>query len=367
MRTRPAPVDRRTLAQAYLEAISMTKSSIAVMAGILAASLVAACSDNTLAPTRNVSPNAANLAQDPEILSANSPRLLHTKQWQASNDAGNFKANGSNTGILFHGGPVLQSGTNVVAIYWSSSAIFTGGPTPPASGGACVDGSLVGTFLKHFAPSPYFNINSTYTDDAGNAIANAVHYTSCWANNADAPSGAQVVSDPEMQQMILSGFASGAISYNPNTLYAIFTSGAVNLGGGFGTQYCAYHFWFTAVINHVRQVVKYAAMPYAYAFPAACTMFAGKGAVLPPNGDPGADGEVTLLAHETEETTTDPEGSAWFDHKGFENADKCIWTFGATYTTNNGGTASMNLGGTNFLIQRNWVNAGNGGCALQLP
>ena len=46
---------------------------------------------------------------------------------------------------------------------------------------------------------------------------------------------------------------------------------------------------------------------------------------------------------------------------GQENADKCAWTFGTTY--NNGtGLANMKIGAKDFLIQQNWVNAGNGGC-----
>ena len=40
------------------------------------------------------------------------------------------------------------------------------------------------------------------------------------------------------------------------------------------------------------------------------------------------------------------------------------WTFGATYTTANGAQANMKLGGKDYLIQRNWVNALGGYCAL---
>jgi hypothetical protein len=339
-------------------------------AGALALVLSAACSDTAVTPTnRNLASDGGSLTQDPDILGANGRHLFHTKQWHEADNAakGNAKGGSGNTGIFYHGGPVLVTGTNVVAIYWSASQIYNGGPKPGTSGNKCVDGSLVGAFLANYAPSSYFNINSTYTDGAGNHIANLVNYTGCWANDQDAPSGSQSVSDTQMQAMILGGLASGAISYDPNTLYAIFTGGAVNLGGGFGTQYCAYHFWFSATINGASRVVKYAAMPYDYAFPSACSMFAGAGAVLPANGDPGADAEVNTLAHETEETTTDPEGTAWFDRKGFENADKCAWTFGATYTTSTGGTANVNLGGKNFLIQQNWVNQGSGGCALHFP
>ena len=82
------------------------------------------------------------------------------------------------------------------------------------------------------------------------------------------------------------------------------------------------------------------------------------------SADAGADYEVNTLGHEIEETTTDMMGTAWFDRRGYENADKCAWTWGTTYTTASGGKANMNLGGKDFLVQRNWVNAGSGGCAL---
>jgi hypothetical protein len=113
----------------------------------------------------------------------------------------------------------------------------------------------------------------------------------------------------------------------------------------------------------VSKTVLYAAMPYDYAYPSACTS-----GFAPANGslDPGADYEVNTLGHETEETTTDMLGTAWYDNRGYENADKCAWTWGTTYPTA-GGTANMNLGGTDFLVQQNWVNAGRGGCALSYP
>lgn len=84
-----------------------------------------------------------------------------------------------------------------------------------------------------------------------------------------------------------------------------------------------------------------------------------------PNNDVAADAEVNTLAHEIEETTTDKLGTAWYDNRGYKNADKCAWTFGTTYTTANGGKANMSLGGKDFLVQQNWVNAGSGGCALK--
>src|SRR5256885_10939633 len=84
-----------------------------------------------------------------------------------------------------------------------------------------------------------------------------------------------------------------------------------------------------------------------------------------PNDDPAADADVNTLAHETEETNTDEDLDAWYDNSGNENADKCAWNFGTTYTTANGSSANMKIGTKDFLVQQNWVNANGGGGRLK--
>src|ERR1700676_1419108 len=74
-----------------------------------------------------------------------------------------------------------------------------------------------------------------------------------------------------------------------------------------------------------------------------------------PNGNAGADGMASIIAHELEEATTDPDLNAWYDRRGAENADKCAWTFGATSTASNGSFYNMTLGSRQYLIQQNWV------------
>jgi hypothetical protein len=139
-------------------------------------------------------------------------------------------------------------------------------------------------------------------------------------------------------------------------VYAIFTGSGVNLGGGFGSQYCAYHTHGTTS----KGTAYFAAMPYNQQYPSGCTS-----AMASPNADQAGNSEVNTLAHEIEETTTDAMGNAWFDNRGYENADKCAWTWGTVRTASNGGKYNMQLAdGNYYLVQQNWVNAGSGGCAV---
>ena len=259
----------------------------------------------------------------------------------------------ADNGIYYHGGPIIYA-QKVAAIYWSNNTIYSGGPAPGTTGPGSADGSLVGYFLNNLGGSPYYNINTTYTDGAGTPIQNSIAYTQFWAANTNVPLPAVPVLDQQMQDLIVSGFTSGTLTYDPSTLYLVFSDALVNLGGEFGAVYCAYHGNFAWNGNDV----KYAAMPHDIDF-FDCTALSGS-----PNNDPAADAEVNTLAHETEETNTDEDLNAWYDNSGNENGDKCAWNFGATYKTSNGSTANMQIGTKDFLVQQNWVNANGGGCRL---
>ncbi|MEO5800543.1 MAG: hypothetical protein ABIZ70_15460 [Gemmatimonadales bacterium] len=329
--------------------------------GLAGLAALAACSES--APTAS-DPVAATPAFNNASDNAGDNPVKHLFETRNSPAIAAARAKpGGGTGISYHGGPVLQAGTKVVAIYWAAAPIYNNGP---ASGtfnttGNSGDNSLVGHFMRNLGGSPYFNINSTYKNSAGAAILNSVSYTGFWANNTSAPSGSQNVTDANMLTMLSSGFNSGKLVYDANTLYLVFTSGLVNLGGGFGSQYCGYHTHGNVSTPAGTKVALYAAMPYDNAYPGGCT-----NGTATPNGDAGADNEVSVLAHEIEETTTDMMGNAWYDNRGYENADKCAWNFGTTYSSG-GGVANMNIGGKHFLVQQNWVNSGTGGCRLSWP
>ena len=85
---------------------------------------------------------------------------------------------------------------------------------------------------------------------------------------------------------------------------------------------------------------------------------------------------LSVLAHELEETATDPQLNAWYSANGKENGDKCAWTWGTTYSSG-GGFANMKIGGTDYLIQQNFTLTSNssntstqqswsGSCAIKI-
>ena len=338
--------------------VSVSLALSAVVVGL------AACADSA---TKTVEPSLQQpvLNQSPE-LNYNYKHIMKLKDEgkqdaeQAEKDAAdeakiNSKPAGS--GIYYHGGPLIVSPsvTKVVAIYWATGAIYDNGPVNSVGSGSA-DNTLIGSFLRNLGGSAYFNINTTYYNpNTGAHVINSVAYTSYWATGSSVAPPSSSPTDANMVALIGAGINGGKIAYDPNAVYLIFTGQGINLGGGFGSHYCAYH--TNGTVN--GQTVLYAAMPRNQNFPSACTPGAAS-----PNSDVAANSEVNTLAHEIEETTTDPLGTAWWDRRGYENADKCAWTFGATYSVN-GGTANMTFAdGKSYLVQRNWVNSGSGACAL---
>jgi hypothetical protein len=316
--------------------------------GLGAAALVVACNPESTGPTPSATPNKTlTFERQHPGLHVMLP-VGHVRLSAAPAPA----AAATDNGIYYHGGPIIYA-QKVAAVYWSNG-IYPGGPAAGTTGPGSADGSLVGFFLSHLGGSPYYNINTTYYDGSGTPAQNSVTYTQYWASNTNVPLPLVPVLDSQIQAQIIAGFTSGTLTYDPNTLYVVFSDALVNLGGELGIVYCAYHGNFTWNGNDV----KYAAMPHDIDFPD-CTALSGS-----PNGDPAADAEVNTLAHETEETNTDEDLNAWYDNSGNENADKCAWTFGTTYTTANGSTANMQIGGKDFLVQQNWVDANGGGCKL---
>ncbi|HEX4822262.1 MAG TPA: hypothetical protein VFV00_18795, partial [Acidimicrobiales bacterium] len=150
---------------------------------------------------------------------------------------------------------------------------------------------------------------------------------------------------------------SGRLRSDPNGLYMVLTATDVSKSG-FLTSYCGWH---------THGTIAGADIKYAVVGDPGTNGACAEQTASSPNGNVGADAMASVIAHELEESVTDPDLNAWYDSRGYENADKCAWTFGATSTASNGSKYNLTLGGMQYLIQRNWVNASGGLCALKYP
>jgi hypothetical protein len=194
--------------------------TLAVMGGAL---LAVACSDSSNPITQPAVPSFLDVA--------NSPGQIHVMPTRAvalgldrARPSGGAKVN--NTGIFYHGGPILAA-PKVAAIYWGTSRIYNGGPAPGTTGTGGGDGSLVGLFLRSLGGSPYFNINTTYYDGSAVHVSNSVTYTAFWADNS---SPGATPSDAAIQAEVVKAFSNG-LPYDAATVYLVFTGSGVNLGG----------------------------------------------------------------------------------------------------------------------------------------
>ena len=252
-------------------------------------------------------------------------------------------AAGTTVPITYHTGSIMAGTTNIYYIFYGAWA--TNAKT------------LMTDFAKGIGGSPYFNINTTYTDQGGaRHVSNSVRWVSAIVDNY---SRGKSLGDADIRTIVSNAITSRKLPSDPQGLYFVVTDKTVKETSGFCTVYCGWHTYMT--LN--GQNLKYSFIGDAAQCPNAC-----QAQPTSPNGQPNVDAMVSVIAHELEEAVTDPNLNAWFDAYGRENADKCAWTFGTTYRTPNGAQANMKLGAHDYLIQRNWVNVpGAGYCDVRYP
>jgi hypothetical protein len=262
-------------------------------------------------------------------------------------------------GIQYHGGPILDdaNGVNVYIIWYGDWSKDTAAQT------------IVTDFIKHLGGSPYTTVNTTYYDmEPGPAGTNVVkdwvttgiHYMGSTTDNY---SRGSALVDQDLASIIETPVLDGRLPADPNGIYLVITSADVQETSGFCTQYCAFHAYDSgaSAFNNQNVAVAFIGNP-ALQCPVGCA----QETVLPtPNNNVAGDAMVNFIAHETEESVSDPLGTAWYDSNFNENEDKCAWTFGKTYNLPNGSYANMKLGQRQYLIQQNWVNKDGGYCALK--
>jgi Phosphate-induced protein 1 conserved region len=253
----------------------------------------------------------------------------------------NPQANGSptagSTGVLTpnitnHGGPVMNA-PNVYLIWYGNWSQSNASDTPEGQ-------QIVRDFLSGLSGSGYYQTNASYPGVSG--------YFSVLKEITDSYSQGSRLSDSKVQAIVSRAISSHNLPSDAMGVYFVLTSSDVAESSGFCSKYCGWHTWGTISGTEI----KYSFVGNASRCPSACAA-----QPVGPNGNAGVDGMVSVIAHELEETNTDPDLNAWYDSKGAESADKCAWTFGSNQMkASNGAYYNMTLpgvtGSRNFLIQR---------------
>ncbi len=252
-------------------------------------------------------------------------------------------------GIEYHGGPVMRGPHNVYFIWYGNWSLNTATAILP-------------DFISSLGGSGYFNTNTTYGDNIGN-VPNTVFMAGQFFDNY---SQGTVLNNQSLINIVGNALNIGALPIDAGGIYFVLTSPDVDeqeAGLQFCTQICGFHTNASIFASDIK-----------YAFvgnPDRC--LATNNSCLEfnpsPNGNSAADAMASVMAHELNETVTDPDLNAWFHiNLSGENGDLCnpfVVGFPPTFTFN-GAQADIVLGNRAFLIQSNFVNAPapQGGCQM---
>ena len=272
-------------------------------------------------------------------------------------------AEGTSHPMQYHGGGVLA---HPVTVYY----LWYGGWGGEEGNGATA--AIVEHFTSHLGTSPWYRLTGGYKDARGRRPSATVRFGGA---AYDAYSRGKSLSDDAIAGVVVDAVRRGDLPDDPEGVYMVLGSADIDATSGFCSAYCGFHKVFMIPADKASNkttVTSKTPSPshrfYGYVGDPArcgelCRMQAGG-----PNGASPADAMVSIIAHELAETVTDPYADAWFDAKGLEGPDKCLWLFGEgrTYAAPNGARANMELGGKHYLVQANWAVApdGVGRCAI---
>ena len=257
--------------------------------------------------------------------------------------------------VTYQPGGTIISEPNVYVIWygnWDANSCS-------ARRGTSSTPSIINDFLGSLGESDWNKINTTYYQQINGRktfVQPTGEVEGCTVDSGsqglslDGETGAQV------SDVVEQALSTKKLKTDPNGVYFVLTASNVNVAD-FMTLLCAYH-W---VYDNAQATIKYAFIGDASTNLASCAPQTTNS----PNGNPAADAMVSVIAHEFVEAVSDPEGLSWFDQVGFENADKCAWTYGKASKTANGSFANMTLGDRQFLVQQN-VAANTNTCLLSL-
>ncbi len=254
---------------------------------------------------------------------------------------------GGTGNLIYHNGPVISTAF-VVPIYWGPSTYWNTDITiDPISTSLTSYITGNGTSAEPgFGETGEYNVITQYYESGPINITKSklgslgVIYDSTNPLPANGD-----VTDADIQAEVLAVTGSTPRS---DTVYEVFipdgyysSDGHATSCGGPHLKYCAYHGNFS---TSAGVDVKYASMPY----PSCSGCQTG--------GFTDTQNLEHFVSHETREAVTDPDGTGWYDKRGYEADDKCAWS-PTPFTDSSTGT---NTDGTGLAYQYEWSNAVSG-------
>jgi len=243
---------------------------------------------------------------------------------------------GNLSALIDHGGPVINTPT-IYLIWYGNWNQNNGSDTPAGQ-------QLIRDWANGIGGTPHFALNKSYS--TSKPISGSVFYGGQTTDTGTRTS----LSDTQIRTIVNNAITSGRLPYNVNGVYFVVTASNVTASSGFCTQYCGWHTVGTLTNGKVR---------YSFVGNAKRCISSCAAQSTSPNNNAGVDGAISVMTHELEEATTDPDLNAWYDSSGAENGDKCAWTFGhSQLQATNGSWYNMTFGGHQWLIQRNMFKSG---------
>jgi len=270
-------------------------------------------------------------------------------------DPANEASAGARSGgnLTYHNGPVMHTNTTY-AIYWQPA-----GYNMSADYQSVINGFFQNVAADSGKTSNVYYSTAQYYDNANGNITYNSTFGGSYVDTSAFPAGgcsdsvtqtSICISDAQIQAEIQKVMTAKGWTGGMNKLYFVFTPSGV--GSCYSSsscafsQYCAYH----SHIGSGTGAILYANQPYVMTVSAACDTG------VHPNGS-DADGTISVVSHEHAEAITDAMGSAWYDRTGYENGDKCAWTFGTALGSTSSGQYNQVIGNGKYYLQREWSNA----------
>ncbi len=320
--------------------VAAAATALIATLGITGAAGLAEASTGHAAPARARVPVPRGIILHPVTTMRHGTPEVTVPRWKVKNHVGPL--GGGN--LLYHGGPVQGDPELYVLLWgnwWSSSC-----PSQQGNGGA--DESYLYNYYHGMGSSAdnVSPVSSQYGDSNGThpafpTVAGQAFIT--WNVACSDPPASATDAQLAAEAASYASFLAGqGYTINNNTQIVVVSPSGTNPGGGFGSQYCAYHNW-TQMSNGT--FLSWTNLPYIPDQGGNC------GANFVQNG---FDGWSIVGGHEYMESVTDPfvnsgsPGSAWYDNQGYEIGDKCAWTSLFTETLGSWGT---------FAQQPEWDNS----------